>query len=243
VQTYAYTPVKGLSVLARDTFAVDVANIPKQDVLPEAFLAEPVSLAQSAISSGVLLDGSVNCGTCNRNPAGIGFWALLREDFRTYDRDFLAQGYWALFWHRMGNARMGIRWKPVRAIFSVFYKIMYKMTQWFCGISLNYAVPVGRRVKLEHFGGMILAARAIGDDVVIRQNTTLGVSTVQDTKNLPLIGDNVDIGAGAAILGRVQIGNGAVIGANAVVTKDVPPGAIVGGIPARIIKYRPGYEP
>ena len=202
-----------------------------------------ISLAQAAIMSGNIRDLSLNDGSRNQNPEGIGLLALIQEDFRTYDGKYLAQGFWALFWHRLGNARMSIRWKPVRAIFSLLYKFMYKVTQWLCGISLSYAVPVGRRVKLEHFGGMILAARAIGDDVVIRQNTTLGIASVQDTESLPVIGDGVDIGVGVAVLGNIKIGKNSVIGANAVVIKDVPPGAIVGGVPSHIIKYRPGYEP
>ena len=205
--------------------------------------SERTSLAQAAINSGEIRDLSLNDGTRNRNPEGIGLMDLIREDFQTYDRKVFAQGFWVLFWHRLGNARMGIRWKPLRTIFSLMYKFMFKVTQWLCGISLSYAVPVGRHVKLEHFGGMILAARAIGNGVVIRQNTTIGIASVQDTESLPVIGDGVDIGVGAAVLGNIKVEKNAVIGANAVVIKDVPPGAIVGGVPARIIKFKPGYEP
>ena len=199
------------------------------------------SQAQRDIDSGLPLTNEINDGTKNRNPDGIGFWALVAEDFRTHDREILTQGFWALFWHRFGNARMSIRFRPLRMVFSLFYWIMVRITQWTTGIDLNYAVVVGRRVKLEHFGGMVLAARAIGDDVVIRQNTTFGVTSRFKLGHLPTIGDGVDIGVGSAILGDVRIGKGSVVGANAVVTKDVPAFALVGGVPARIIK--PNFAP
>ena len=179
-------------------------------------------------------------GAENGNPPGIGFWALVAEDYRTNDRDFGSQGFWALFWHRFGNWRMSVRPKILRAPLTVLYRIMYKLCQWICGIMLPYTVRVGRRVRLDHFGGMILVAHTIGDDVIIRQNTTFGIAGLGSMHDRPIIGNGVEIGAGAVVLGRIHIGIRARIGANAVVVRDVPPGAVVGGVPARII--RPGPE-
>lgn len=175
-------------------------------------------------------------GHLNLNPEGIGFWELVAEDFRTCENKIFAQGFWALFWHRFGNLRMSVRSKLLRAPLTIIYNVMYKLTQWVCGIDLPYTVIVGRRVKLEHFGGMILIARKIGNDVIIRQNTTFGINDMNGPAFRPVIGDGVDIGAGAVIIGPVTIGEGAVIGANAVVVRDVPAGAVVGGVPARIIR-------
>jgi serine O-acetyltransferase len=177
-------------------------------------------------------------GMTNANPNDISFWALVKEDFDTHEHDFLSQGFWTLFWHRFGNWRMGIDPKLLRAPLSLLYKLMYKCSQWFGGIMLPYSTPVGRRVKLEHFGSMILVANGIGDDVVIRQNTTFGIARMDDLTGRPVIGNNVDIGAGAVLIGRIKIGANAIIGANAVVTKDVPAGSTVGGVPARILKTR-----
>jgi serine O-acetyltransferase len=180
-------------------------------------------------------------GDRNANPEGISFWALVAEDFRTQDSKILAQGFWVLFWHRFGNWRMSVRSRLLRAPLSLIYNVMYKACEIFCGCKLSYPVPVGRRVRIDHFGGMIFGARSIGSDVILRQNTTLGVLSTDDLNAKPMILDRCDIGAGAVILGHVTIGPDAVVGANAVVLRDVPPHHLAVGVPARIIprKTRP----
>ena len=102
-----------------------------------------------------------NDGTKNRNPDGLGFRALVGEDFRTHDRDLFSQGFWTLFWHRFGNWRMAVGPKLLRAPLSILYRVMAKLCEWWGGIFLPYTVVVGRRVKLEHFGGMILVLSLI----------------------------------------------------------------------------------
>jgi serine O-acetyltransferase len=161
-------------------------------------------------------------GSSNMNPKNIGFWALIKEDFDTHHNDILAQGFFALFVHRLGNWRMSISFKLLRFPFSILYCILSKMTQVFCGIKLDYTVHVGRRVKIEHFGGMILGARSIGDDVVIRQNTTFGIRDTSDLSAKPIIESNVNIGAGVVIIGDITIGRGSKIAPNSVVVSDVP---------------------
>ena len=169
------------------------------------------------------------------NPAGIGFWALVAEDYQAHERHFFAQGFWAIFWHRFGNWRMSLKSRMLRVPFTLLYRFMTKICEMLCGISLPYTVILGRRVTIEHFGGMVLVADQIGDDVTIRQNTTFGIARVAERQSRPTIGNRVDVGVGAVILGGITIGDDAVIGANAVVVRDVPPGAVVGGVPARIL--------
>ena len=174
-------------------------------------------------------------GKYNQNPAGISFFALLREDWAEHEKDFLSQGFWAIAVNRFGNWRMGIRNRFLRLPFSIAYKFLYKWVEWTCGISLNYTVKVGRRVHIWHHGGMILGAREIGNDVHIRQNTTFGVARRGDARWMkPVIGDGCDIGTGAVIVGGITIGRNSGVGANAVVTKDVPPNCIAVGVPAVI---------
>jgi serine O-acetyltransferase len=83
---------------------------------------------------------------------------------------------------------------------------------------------------------MILHAHSIGDGVHIRQNTTFGIARKDQEFQLPTIEDRVDIGCGAVILGAITVGHDSVIGANAVVLKDVPPHAVAVGVPAKVIK-------
>lgn len=175
-------------------------------------------------------------GETDENPKTIGFWALVAEDLATHDGDWAAQGFWALFNHRFGNWRMGVKPRLLRAPCSLFYRVWSKLVQITCGIDLPYTVRVGRRVKLEHFGGMILVARSIGDDVIIRQNTTFGVVSVDALGANPVICDGADIGVGVAVLGDVTIGARAKIGANAVVITDIPPDSVAVGVPARVVR-------
>ena len=185
----------------------------------------------------------VELGTFNNNPPGISLWALWREDWETHERDFLSQGFWALFVHRFGNWRMGVRPKLLRMPFTLLYKFLYKFVEWTCGISLAYTVKVGRRLHIWHHGGMILGAREIGNDVHLRQNTTFGVARRGDGRWLkPTLGDRADIGTGAVIVGGITVGHDSVVGANAVVTKDVLPNHIAVGVPA-VIKPRKTAAP
>ncbi|MEM7740258.1 MAG: transferase [Pseudomonadota bacterium] len=174
-------------------------------------------------------------GSTNRNPKDIGFWALVREDMRTQDLGFWSSGFAALFAHRFGNWRMSVP-RLARRPMTWLYMLLYRHARLTHGIDLPYTVEVGRRVKIDHSGGMVLVAHSIGDGCTIRQNTTFGIRTVSDLQGRPAIGSGVDIGCGAAILGPITIGDGAIIGANSVVTKDIPPGAVAGGVPAKVIR-------
>lgn len=200
------------------------------DRIIEAIHPTPISRAQTDRP-----ESDVVLGTMNQNPAGMGFFSLLREDYETHERDLFSQGFWAIAVHRYGNWRMGIGNKFLRFPFSIIYKILYKFVEWTCGISLAYTVKVGRRVHIWHHGGMILGAREIGNDVHIRQNTTLGVARRGDPRWMkPILQDRADIGTGAVIVGAIVIGHDSLVGANAVVTKDVPPDSIAVGVPAVI---------
>lgn len=171
-------------------------------------------------------------GDRDENPRGIGLFALLAEDFRTHDRGLIEPGFWAIAVHRFGNARMGIRIKLLRAPLTVIYTLMFAAVNMLCGINLPYNTRLGRRVRIWHPGGIWLGARAIGDDVHIRHNTTFGLLR-RDLSGKPIIGNRVDIGVGVCILGAVTVGDDCVIGPNSVVLRDLPPGSVVMGVPAR----------
>jgi len=172
-------------------------------------------------------------GQRNENPHDMGLFALLAEDFNTYDRDLLEPAFWAVFIHRFGNARMSVRFKLLRAPLTVIYRLMYKAMIWIWGIDLPYTTKLGRRVRIWHHGGLWLGAQSIGDDVHIRHNTTFGVLNRDNLDAKPVIGNRVDIGVGACVLGAVKVGDDCVIGPNSVVIRDLPPGSVVMGVPAR----------
>lgn len=187
-------------------------------------------IAISKNSVPELPDGSHNC-----NPDDISFFKLIKEDYETHERRF-TQGFFVIALHRFGNWRMSIKSKLLRLPFTIIYKLAFPLTEILFGIKLSYNVKVGRRVKIEHFGGMILGAREIGNDVTIRQNTTFGVSRKTQLNCKPIIKDHVDIGCGVVILGHVVIGEHSIIGANAVVVKDVPAYSLVVGVPGKVVK-------
>jgi len=163
----------------------------------------------------------------------------LREDWVTYERDLWRQGLWAMAVYRFGRWRYGIKHRIIRAPFSFLYKLLFKFIQILTGIELPCEVSIGRRLRIDHFGGIIVSGDAVfGDDVVIRNGVTIGLRRV-GVSGSPNIGNRVDIGAGAKILGSIKVGDDTAIGANAVVLQDVPTNSIAIGIPARIIPRQP----
>lgn len=163
----------------------------------------------------------------------------LREDWRNYDGDLTRQGLWVMIVYRFGRWRYAIRSRILRLPCSVVYKALKLLMQILTGIDLPCEATVGRRFTIDHFGGIIISGDAVfGDDVTIRNGVTVGLRRT-GVRGAPIIGNRVDIGAGAKILGHIHIGDDVAIGANAVVLTDVPAHAIAVGIPARVLPKRP----
>ena len=161
----------------------------------------------------------------------------IRQDLRAHGGDWGAQGFWALVVYRFGRWRYRVRPSPLRKFFSLIYKIWFKFTQIVTGIELPCEVEIGRNFVIDHFGGIVISGYAkFGDNCRIRNGVVVGLQRV-DEPCAPVIGNNVDIGSGAKVLGAIKIGNNVVIGANAVVIRDVPDNCIAAGVPA-VIKPR-----
>lgn len=171
-------------------------------------------------------------------PATLNFSAMLRlvrEDLSTHGGDWTRPGFRALAVYRFGVWRMTIKRKVVRGPLSLIYRHFYRRVRNVYGIELPHSASVGRRVIIEHQSGIVIhGATVIGDDCVIRQNCTFGIRRVDEVAKAPVLGRGVDVGAGAAVLGDVLIGDFATIGANAVVLCDVPSHAVAVGVPALI---------
>ena len=165
----------------------------------------------------------------------------LREEIRcVLDRDPAARsafevltcypGMHALWMHRLAHAcwRGGLRWLA---------RFISHLSRWLTGIEIHPGAVIGRCVFIDHGMGIVIGETAeIGDGSTIYQGVTLGgTSLAKGAKRHPTLGRNVIVGAGAKVLGGFTIGDGARIGSNAVVIKEVPAGATAVGNPARIL--------
>jgi serine O-acetyltransferase len=161
-------------------------------------------------------------------------FANLKEDLKAHKGDWSCQGFWVMIVYRFGCWRYTIKSALIRKPFSLLYKVLYKFIQVITGIELPCEVAVGKNFRIDHFGGIIISGFAsFGDNCVIRDGVTVGLRRVDDPV-APQIGNNVDIGTGAKVLGGITVGDNVVIGANAVVLEDVPSNSIAVGVPARI---------
>ena len=119
-------------------------------------------------------------------------------------------------------------------------KILYLFySQYVLGCDISYNTEIGEGFELFHSARstVISPNTIIGRNVSVRQNTTIGAKGFNGAEGSPVIGDNVKIGPNVCIIGPVHIGKGAVIGAGAIVVKDVPEYAVVAGNPAKIIGW------
>lgn len=166
----------------------------------------------------------------------------IRSDFKNYNRDIGAQGFWVMLVYRFGCWRYTVKPAFFRKVFSVIYKILFKFVQIITGIELPCETQIGDGFLIDHFGGIVISGYAkFGNNCRIRNGVVVGLKNV-DEPTAPVIGDDVDIGAGAKILGAIRIGNRVSIGANAVVICDVPDDSIAVGVPAMIKPKRPAGE-
>lgn len=204
----------------------------KPDCDPPYFVAD--SWRNSVFVRGISLD-TPDAETAKDEKSGL--FEQIKEDWIAHKKDWTKPGFRAVAVQRFGVWRMNLEPKLLRAPFSLLYRALYRKVRNTYGIDLPYTVQLGRRVIIEHHSGIIIHGDSvIGDDSIIRQGVTLGNRYLDRPYDAPILGKKVNVGAGAKILGKVIIGDGANIGANAVVLKDVPSQATVVGIPAKILE-------
>lgn len=119
-----------------------------------------------------------------------------------------------------------------------FSKIIKLLMLYACSLEIDYRVKIGNNFNIYHGFGVVVGGGKIGNNVHINQGVTIGGNwgKIKGEQNSPEIGDNVWIMSGAKVLGPIKVGNNVLIGANAVVIKDVPDNVVVGGVPAKIIR-------
>ena len=127
----------------------------------------------------------------------------------------------------------------MRYTFYPFSRIMLFHFMYKFGIRIDPMMKIGNGLYIGHFGGINVSIHAvIGENLNISQQVTIGISNRGKNKGVPTIGDNVYIAPGARIFGGIKIGNNVAIGANSVVTKDIPDDSVVVGIPGKVISKK-----
>ncbi len=145
-------------------------------------------------------------------------------------------GWHAVVLHRMAQAA----WN---ANLRLLGRFIAHVARWLTGIEIHPGATIGRRLFIDHGMACVIGETAeVGDDVTLYQGVVLGGTSLDKGKRHPTLGNDVIVGAGAKILGPVVVGDGARIGSNAVVLKDVPAGATMVGVPARPVVRAPAKD-
>jgi serine acetyltransferase len=172
----------------------------------------------------------------------LGLWAQIREDYNTTGRDWTKPGFRALVMIRFGQWRYRLP-KLLRMPCSLLYRLMNRYCRNHYGIELYDTTKFGRRVYLAHQHGIAIHPHSeIGDDCIIRQEVTLGSASHKRAWEHPILGKGVQVGAGSKIVGNARVGDYVRIGANVVITGDVPAHSIVLAPEPRIILRDPPQE-
>ncbi|AWB67477.1 serine O-acetyltransferase [Saccharobesus litoralis] len=155
----------------------------------------------------------------HRDPAARNFFEVLTN----------YPGMHAIWWHRLSHYlyKKDFKWLA---------RTVSNLARLLTGVEIHPGAQIGRRFFIDHGMGIVIGETAvIGDDVTIYHGVTLGGTSWNEGKRHPTLGNGVVIGAGAKVLGPFKVGDNAKIGSNSVVVKEVPEGATVVGIPARIV--------
>jgi len=131
-----------------------------------------------------------------------------------------------------------MRQQPVLRVFFPIAWLINRHQQIRFGIGISYKTSIGPGLYIGHEGGIVVSELAvIGKNCNLSHQVTIGVSRRGQRAGVPVIGDNVYIGPGAKLFGAIVVGDNAAIGANCVVTRDVPENGVVVGVPGRVISY------
>ena len=145
------------------------------------------------------------------------------------------QSIWAIAVYRFGRRNDRRHPGPLCWLLERWYWVAFRVTETLTGISIPKSARVGPGLRIWHFGSIVVHPKVmIGANCTLRHGVTLGNHVLDGP--VPVIEDDVELGAYAQVLGGVRVGRGAKVGAMSVVLGDVPPGAVAVGVPARIIE-------
>ena len=179
---------------------------------------------------------------------------LIRSDLRRYMATggsrpvrivLFAQGFWASTVYRVGHRvyQTNIPVPLLRSAVRLMCQINRKLMEIVTGISLAPECVVGEGLYIGHFGHVIVSpSTRIGDNCNLSQGVTLGYGGRGDRGGHPTLGNRVYVAANAVVVGKITVGDDAVIGAGAVVTRSVPPRAVIVGNPAQVRSYKGSFD-
>lgn len=161
-------------------------------------------------------------------------WSCLRSDVARYGgwgAFFREQSLWAIAWYRIGRRLTQVQARAIRSPLLAIWWFAFRFIELLTGISLPLGARIGGGLRIWHFGGIFLNSNAVlGEQCTLRQGVTIG--NRNRAEDAPTIGNRVDIGAYAQLLGPITVGDDAQIGAMALVISDVPQAHVAVGIPA-----------
>lgn len=156
----------------------------------------------------------------------------IREHYHVHGKHLRNRALWALVFYRFGRWSMQLRFAPLRWLTGKIYGVGNVFVPVLTGVSIDRQMRIGSGFHIVHPGMVCIHPRTtFGDRCGLMHNVTIGVNM---QGGVPCIGDDVFIGTGAVILGDITVGDGALIAANSLVVCDVPPGALMMGVPAKV---------
>jgi serine O-acetyltransferase len=162
------------------------------------------------------------------------FTQALADAYRTHGRSLRSGAFWALTVYHFGVWSQARRNRGLRWLTSKIYGVLQMLAEWTTGVSLHRTTKIGRGFHIIHTGMVQIHPDVVfGDRCGIMHNVTIGTNM---GPGVPVLGDDVFIGCGSSVLGRITIGDSARVAANTLVITDVPPGAVAIGVPAKIIR-------
>jgi serine O-acetyltransferase len=159
---------------------------------------------------------------------GPWWWCLLTR-----------QGLWALTEYRFSRwVGKNVRFPGLRQALKLYCFVWHKWIEILTGIDIHHSCEIGKGLYIGHFGGIFLASGVrMGDYCNLSQDVSIGWAGRGEKRGCPALGDRVYVAPGAKIIGKITVGNDVAIGANAVVTKDLPDNAVAVGVPAKVISH------
>lgn len=171
----------------------------------------------------------------------MNFIKLIQSDYQKYKKYggtfiiivFFTQGFWAIVQYRFAHAVYKLRVPVVKQMLQFVCLLWQKGIEMTTGISIPASAHIGPSFYIGHFGGIILNANTvIGSNCNISQGVTVGVSGLNERRGVPVIGNNVYIGANTIVAGKITIGNDVLIGAASLMSKDATDSSVWVGVPA-----------